>query len=92
MLTCRLCMGIYHVFFSSPPLCALPLSVHTGAFGRVYKGILTLPGVYTENKLTLKTAVAVKTVKSERPPMCVCVHACTVCTNVEDVPDCNADS
>lgn len=51
-----------------------PLSLPTGAFGRVYKGILTLPGVYTENKLTLRTLVAVKTVKSESSPMCMCVE------------------
>ena len=47
------------------PLLLLSVLLFTGAFGRVYKGILTLPGVYTENKLTLKTLVAVKTVKSE---------------------------
>ena len=50
--------------------------LRTGAFGRVYKGILTLPGVYTENKFTLRTLVAVKTVKSEQSP--VFVYVCLV--------------
>ena len=50
--------------------------MRTGAFGRVYKGILTLPGVYTENKFTLRTLVAVKTVKSEQSP--VFVYVCLV--------------
>lgn len=50
--------------------------MRTGAFGRVYKGILTLPGVYTENKFTLRTLVAVKTVKSEQSP--VFVYVCSV--------------
>ena len=50
--------------------------MRTGAFGRVYKGILTLPGVYTENKFTLRTLVAVKTVKSEQSP--IFVYVCLV--------------